>query len=133
MLRAVIDRAGALVVLAVIPSTVPVFGWSGAVWLLLAVVAPVLFGLALWPAVARFAGLDRLSVRLVADAVTVLVILAVLPAGLDGRSALGSLVDGGAQLVTGSLPLVAGGPALGIAVVSFSVATVGSVELSLRT
>ncbi|MBO0714448.1 MAG: transglutaminase family protein, partial [Acidimicrobiales bacterium] len=54
-------------------------------------------------------------------------------AGLDGRSALGSLVDGGAQLVTGSLPLVAGGPALGIAVVAFSIATVGSVELSRRT
>lgn len=132
LVGAVTQRAGALVVLAAIPGAVPVFGWAGALWLVVAVLAPVLAGLVLSPAASRLAALDRLSVRLVADAVAVLVVLALLPAGLDGRSALGSLGDGGAQLVTGSLPLVAGGPALGIAVMAFSVATVASVELARR-
>ena len=131
-MRTAADRAGALVVLAVIPTAVVLFGGGGSGWLAAAVVVPVLAGLAASAAAARLGLPDRLETRLLAAGLAVLILLALLPAGLDGRSALGALGDGAAQLVTGTLPLVAGGPQLGIAVVSFSVATVVSVEVARK-
>ena len=130
-----VDRAGALVVAAVIPSAIPLFGGGGAGWLAAAVAAPVLAGLAVeWAPTrfTRFAVLDGFAGRVSAAAAGVLVILAFLPAGPGGRPALGSLGNGGAEVVTGALPLVAGGHALGMAVVAFSAATFASVEVARR-
>ena len=105
--------AADLSIAAVVPVILPLFNGGGGIPLLLASVLPV--------AVAA-TGLSA-PARLAAHAGVGVALMAALPGG-----ALGGLGSGGARLVTGSLPALASGPPLGIAVAFAYLAAVVAVE-----
>ncbi len=122
--------------LTVVPTVLSLFAGGGAAGLLLAgvlpaVVAALSVGIA-WSNRRPWAPLSSPWLRLFVDAVAVLLLVAFLPSGPQGQSALAGLPSGLHRLLTSALPVGAGGPELGVAVVAVALASGVGAELALR-
>ncbi|MDQ2728051.1 MAG: DUF3488 and transglutaminase-like domain-containing protein, partial [Actinomycetota bacterium] len=84
-------------------------------------------------AIVAAAGYRALLLRLAVDAAGTLLIIGLLPAASDGRSALAGLAGGPARLITSAVPLQAAGPELATVVVVVAACSAATVEMALRS
>lgn len=119
----------------VVPSILALFAGGGAPWLVVGAAVPT--ALAVVSVALRGRDLtlrwSRPWFRFGADLIGVVIVIATVPVGDGGQSALGGLPSGAARLITSALPASARGPELGVAVVAVAVAAGLAAELALRT
>lgn len=118
----------AAVVAAAIPTVSAIFGGGGVLPLVAAAAVPAIVGI-----VAVAAAYRSLLLRLVVDAAGAVLIVGLLPAASDGRSALAGLAGGPARLLTSAAPLQAAGPELATVVMVVAAASAATVEMALRS
>lgn len=129
----------AAVVAATVPTVSALFGGGGVAPLVVAAAVPAAVALVAMargsgaPARALAAGYRSLLLRLAVDAAGAVVIVGLLPAASDGRSALAGLAAGPARLLTSAVPMQASGPELATAVVVVLAASAATVEMALRS